>query len=188
LEGVRLCEGDTDNCDFSDAKGEASIELPIGEEVFYTLEKEGRYSGLYPYVMPETGARVSWCMGDTAGAADFREMIGSTWPRRGTGDIQIWITSQFAGATFELEGATAIRSYYPDGGLGGFLDLEATDSNGSGDFFDVTPGTYLIKFGGTASRCVPGWAGWPSEIENSARVLVREDYYTLLTVSCVEVP
>ena len=193
LEGVRLCEGDTDNCDVSDARGEATIELPIGKEVFYTLEKEGRYSNLYPYVMPKSGATVSWCIGDVAAYAEFREMMGLTYPRRGTGDILIQMTPRIAGATFNLVGGTGteIRCYYPDGGQwveGEFCYLEATDSNGTGDFFEVAPGTYLIEFGGTASRCVPNRAGWPSEFENTARVLVRENHYTLLTVTCEQVP
>ena len=187
LEGVRLCEGDTDNCNVSGPNGEASIRLPVGE-VFYTLEKEGYYSGLYQYVMPQRDVTVSWCVGDTAEAEEFREMIGSRWPRLGTGDIQILMSlTPFPGATFDLKGATGILSYYPDEG-GVDLDLEETGSSGSGDFFDVTPGEFRIEFGGTAENCGPSQSGWPSDFENSVRVLVREGYYTILHVRCVHVP
>ena len=113
LEGVRVCEGDTDdNCVFSDANGDFTLWLPADQEVFYTIQKEGYETSLWSVVIPESGRTDPWTgMTTDELMAEMYEGAMSPYPRLGTGDINIKITPVFAGATFELVGATGTPYY-----------------------------------------------------------------------------
>jgi hypothetical protein len=41
LEGVEICETDTDHCVLTNAEGRATLQVPIDQEFSFTLEKEG---------------------------------------------------------------------------------------------------------------------------------------------------
>ncbi len=51
LEGAQLCQTNTVNCDLADETGEATIELPIGEETSFTVVAEGHVPYLVPVVL-----------------------------------------------------------------------------------------------------------------------------------------
>ena len=180
LEGVQLCVGDTkEKCEMSDANGLVIIELPVGQEIFYTLEKEGYDSILIPQVHPE-GGRTTWVTMWTKGLrATFYEFYESAYPRRGTGEI--WMEVQpppFPGATFDLVDATGKQYYDAENPL----DATATAHWGIGGFLEVTPGTFEVEFGGTADHCAVDF-GWPGG-ENSIRVPVRADHVSVVVLEC----
>jgi hypothetical protein len=186
LEGVQVCEGDTGhNCAVSDANGRVTLEVPVGQEILYTLQKDGYDSFLFADVVPESGFSSVWYLNTNAEAAESYEGFMSPYPRGGTGQIQIFLSPGFAGATFDLVDATGNRFYeatpyeypYVD------PDLEATTAGGAGAFVEVAPGTFQIDFGGTAEDCVPGTA-WPGNKPNSVRVPVRGDHNSIVFVNC----
>ena len=41
LDGVRLCEADTEDCDWTGPDGNATVQLPLGKPFTFTLQKEG---------------------------------------------------------------------------------------------------------------------------------------------------
>jgi hypothetical protein len=187
LEGAQLCQTATINCALSDSRGRVTIHLPIGEESSFTLEMEGYASYLVPIVLTAEVA-------EEFGMASDRLMVarheGATcqYPMIETGSILVsFVTSAFAGATFDLVDATG-KPYYVDEEGNWRPDLTATTSRGSGGFCEVPPGNeFEIELGGTAEDCHPSWA-WPSEAENAVRFPVEENYLTYLSVSCPPPP
>ena len=188
LEGAQACEGDTDdNCVFSDAEGNAILWLPVDQEIFYTVRKEGYDPSLFVAVIPESGRADTANMPTDKIMADVYQRAMSPYPRLGTGEIAIETLPNLEGATFELSGATG-TPYYQEGrgdDITYRLDLDATTSRGAGGFLEVPPGsTVTVVFGGTAQSCAPGRSGWPGDIPNSVRVPVRAGYTTLVSVNC----
>lgn len=185
LEGVRVCEGDT-NCDVSDADGEVTLGVPFGREIFYTLEKEGHDSLLFAQIIPEDGFSAVWYLQTDGEIAPFYDEMMSPYPRRGTGQIQIFLDPAIAGVTVDLLGATGEGYYevYPwDPPPHVDPELEATTSSGSAGFVEVTPGDFQVQLGGTAQRCAP-FTAWPDEVENRVRVRVREGHNSIVIIRC----
>jgi len=182
VEGLQVCETDTSNCMTTDEDGEATINLPIGE-TSYTLRKKGHPSYLVGEVLPANGAEHGFGMGLEQGFVDQHENMMSPYPMTGTGTVELGLVNPFAGATFELMGATG-RAYYAheQGGWRPEPDLTATTNRGKGGFVEVPPGDdFRVNLGGTAHNCVPD-LGWPGE--NSVRFPVRENHITWVGVSC----
>jgi hypothetical protein len=190
LEGVELCETDTDNCVMTDANGEATLELPTERETGFTRTKEGYASYLLADVVPATGERYVYAMATDHRIAAEHDRLMAAYPMRGTGTILVGLRLPFPEATFELIGATSKAFYVDDDPEGDILwsqDLTGTTSWGSGGFVEVTPSEYQIKLGGTAQGCTPHRA-WPGNDENSIRIPVREGYITHAAVNCPPPP
>jgi len=193
LEGVQLCETDTDNCELSDDRGRVTIELPVGPEISYTLEKEGYPSYLTPDVIGPGGFAYLRGLPTDDWMAQQYDRVGSPYPMRFTGTIII-STGGLAGATFDLVGATGTLFYGenftgPDDEVTDFsLDRMETAKDGMAGFTEVTPGDeYHVNFGGTALGCVPDLA-WPGNNPNSIRLPVREGFVTRASVRCPPPP
>ena len=198
LEGVEVCVGESGDCVLSGPNGEVSLELPVGEEIYYTLHKDGYDSQVIPYVLPEGGSNTTgpWCLASVEVEAEYKEIIGVPYPRSGTGDVVILMQPPKAGVTFDLKGAAGTTRWYA---LSPYeypyvsLDLEATTETGWGGFFEVRPGKFRVELGGEAGRCIPTYGGWPDDAVNdegvsSVRFPVLEDHYTILTVRCPVAP
>jgi hypothetical protein len=171
----------------TDTNGEATLQVPVDQEVSYTLTKEGYLSLLIADVVPAEGSTNTPDMRSVRWAGDQHEHVGSPYPMRGTGTIQVEIQPGAAGATFDLVGATGPPFYYTRQNTWS-PDFITTTGRGWGGFSEVSPGDdYLIELGGEAESCVPNW-GWPSDEENSIRVPVREGYLTIATVQCPSRP
>lgn len=188
LEGVEVCVSDPDSCDFSDANGEVTFEVPVDQEIIYTLVKEDYDSLLFAHEIPESGVSAVRQLGTRAQMAPLFKCVMSPYPRRGTGSIQVFTNPPVEGATFSLVDATGTTWY----SLADFscLDrnLTATTIAGDGGFVDVTPGTYQLQFGGTAERCVADAHSLQGDVENSIRVHVREDHHTVAGLICPPPP
>ena len=184
LEGVQVCVSDPDSCDFSDANGEVTFEVPVGQEIIYTLAKEDYDSLLLAHDIPESGMRVVRHLGTRVQMAQLFECVMSPYPRRGTGSIQVFTKPPVEDATFSLVDATGTTWY----SLADFScwdrDLTATTTAGDGGFVDVTPGTYQLQFGGRAEHCVADAHSLPGDVENSIRVHVRADHHTIAALIC----
>jgi hypothetical protein len=193
LVGAQVCETGADNCVTANSSGDVTIELPVGLEISYSLQKEGYDSMLIADDIPKSGVKTTWFLNADELQADLYETAMSPYPRRGTGAIFIRVDPQRAGVTFDLIGATG-KLYYQEGvaHLGGEttynVDLTATTSTGRGGFLEVTPGTFEVQFGGNADDCVPTFAGWPGDNENSVEVPVHEDHETIVIVRCAFSP
>jgi len=107
-----------------------------------------------------------------------------------TGRISIGVG--FSGATIDLfdsDGPVAAKRYYVDEGPIWRLDLTATTTTGGGGFLEVSPGEYVVQFGGTAINCIPVPMGWPVLfVPNSIRLPVRAGYITQATATCEQRP
>jgi hypothetical protein len=187
LEGARLCETDTTNCDLADGNGAVTIDLPLGREYSYTLEKEGYGSNLVADLVQSSaggGYGYDWTMGTDQVYKEQHDRVMSPYPMRGTGTILVQLSPQFSGATYELVDATGEAFYSDEEGLWS-LDLSETTSRGRGGFVEVSPGDdFQINFGGQARRCVSSPFGWPGNVDNSVRFPVREGHLTYIEVRC----
>jgi len=187
LEGVEVCElDDTTNCRVTNANGEATLVLPLGQDTGYTMDKEGYARWLHPIRMEPDGHQGVFELVSAQRLADQHARLASPYPMRGTGSIVLIAFAQRAGVTFELVAATG-KPYYHEGEDGLWNpDLTATTLPwGGGGFTEVTPGDHQINLGGTAQDCIahPDF-GWPSDDANSVRMPVREGYVTLANASC----
>ena len=181
LEGVEVCESDTDNCATTNENGKATIELPGNREVSYTLSKDGYRSRLHADVTDKALYDVPAPMYSDAVLAEFVEinMIPSPW----TGGALILLTlPRRAGVTFDLVDATA-QAYFLDAAGTPTLELTATSTNGRGGFVEVPAGEYQVEFGGTVTDCVAD-LGWPGDAANRIKLPVKTGYITIATMGC----
>ena len=185
LEGVELCEAGTPNCATTNADGVGSIDLPIDEEITYTLVKEGYASYLFADIVPASGFQLEFLMLTDELLASQYERLMSSYPPEGEGEIAIELHPTFAGVTFDLE--TSGKGYYVDETEAWSSDLTETSSEGRGGFLEVEPGSFQIELGGTAEGCAAGLA-WPGNVENSIRVPVLEGHRTFATANCSTTP
>jgi hypothetical protein len=188
VEGVQLCELATINCQRSDAKGRATIQVPFGEEINWTLTKEGYTSWLVADVIPATGVEIDWPTGLVP--VEQYQRLDSPYPMRGMGRVAFELDPPIAGATAELVGATG-KQYYEDDdesrpceSCGSWsLDLTETTSVGRGGFVEVGPGEFQLKFGGSGQTCRLK-LGLPGDTGNSVRFQVREGYASFVAMYC----
>jgi len=184
LEGVRLCQMDTENCILTDADGVATLMLPLGMPTGVTADKEG-YEGLLVEYALEGEASFVRTLRPIQRAAEQHDRVGSPYPMRGTGTIVVGVDPVFAGATFELVGATGERFYHDEEEPPNWdPELTATTSVGSGGFTELTPGEVQVKFGGTAEDCAARTPFWAGDEPNSIRVQVREGYVAAHRMDC----
>jgi hypothetical protein len=186
LEGVQVCEAGTDNCVMTEANGEATLMVPVDQEISYTLTKEGYASWLRADVVPADGLTYRLGMWTEQTATNQHEGVGASYPMRGTGSIWMQVVPNAIGATFDLVDATGEPFYAAPGG--GWVPLyTATTTWGWGGFTEVTPGEYQVEVGGEVEKCVPNEA-WPGNDQKRIRIPVREGYITLASASCAIAP
>lgn len=187
LEGVQVCGADRTKCVTTDGNGEATLELPLDQEVTWTLEKEGWGSILVADVTDETFVPATGALmpSDQWLSEAYKRMEDSPYPFEGTGSIVVWTDSPpFEGATFGIvEAGGEPRLYYGTEAQWPSLELVATTSRGWGGFIEVGPGDVEFEIGGRAERCVLTW-GWPGDTGNTIRVPVQEGYSTHASVTC----
>jgi len=186
LEGVNVCETDTTNCALTNEFGHARLELPIGREISYTLEKDGHASYLVPDVFTPAGSQYLRALPPDEFMVEQHAAIPSPYPMRGTGTILISTDLPILeGATFELIDATGNR-FYVEEELGRWSPLlDETTSNGRGGFTEVTPGVYQIRFGGAAQSCELRLS-WFGEERDIMKVPVREGFVTRAAITCLQ--
>ena len=182
LEGAQLCQTNVINCAVTNASGKAAIELPVAQEISYTLEKEGYASYLFADVLSPGGSQFQFGMLPNQLLASQHGRLMSPYPTGDKGTIALELRPPFAGVTFDLVGAAG-KAYYVDEERNWSSDLAATTSQGRGGFVEVSPGTFQVELGGTAQDCVPRLA-WPGDVEDSIRIPVREGYRSFATVRC----
>lgn len=188
LEGVEVCEFDTVNCVVSDDRGFAILEMPVEQDIMVSVQKDGRGPILgVDVIMADELTITSFFPLPESLLTEAWEPVGFSYPpEEGTGTVILSINAQLGettpGATFELLGANA-RAYYtgPDGNYD--PDLTATSTTGVGRFFELAPGEYQIRVGGSAENCTV-WRGWDGDSPNTIRFPVRAGYSTALRVWC----
>jgi hypothetical protein len=187
LEGVEICETDTDNCVMTDAEGAATLQLPRNQETSVTIEKEGYQRELLAALLSEDTPVFTNGLGTVERLELQHGLVGSPYPMEGTGDIiASWAElGSFPGATLDVSDAPAVGFYFDEDGN---WDADLTETSNyaltpKGGFTEVTPGEAQVEFGGTAEGCVP-LTGWPGDVDNSVRVPVRAGYLSEFFLSC----
>jgi hypothetical protein len=183
LAGFRICQLDATNCVETDAGGNASLVLPVGETGF-TSEGEAYAPVLQLADVPPEGSSLRVGMLPDQFVSDVYDHMMSPYPMRGTGSILLRTSQPFAGVTFDLVNATGKPFYVEEDGYSWSTELTATTSFGYGGFAEVTPGDYQVKFGGTAEGCSTPVNSLPGDTENSVRVRVQEGYFTYASMAC----
>lgn len=182
LEGVEICIVETGDCVLTDADGGATQQVPVGEELSATFEKEGYMPYLIPVAVPENPPLFTLGMGSLSRFELLYDLVMSPFPPEGTGAIVIVVEPTMAGATFDL-GSAAGKAFYYDEEGNWDADLTETTSWGWGGFTEVNPGEVQVEFGGTAQGCI-ATTGWPGDVENSVRMPIRAGYNNQISVTC----
>jgi len=186
LEGVELCETDTDNCDTTDGNGSASIRLPADQEISYTLSKDGFVPFLVADVTDETFRDSGpWGMGDEETAASWADgvMLPDLWTE---GFLMLRALPQREGVTFDLVDETAPVYYFDETHIP-TVGLSATTTDGSGGFVELSTGEYQAEFGGNATNCIPD-LGWPGDAPNRIRAPVKLGHLTFASMKNCDEP
>ena len=177
------------NCAPSDATGQVSLELPVGQEISYTIEKDRYASFLTPDILGPSGSTYRRGVPTDDAMADQHERVGSRYPMRSTGTILIDTTRPpLPGVTFELVGATGKAFYVDEEGLWD-PNLTETSRRGLGGFVEVEPGEHRVQVGGTAIDCDLRLA-WPDDDVKGLRLRlpVREGFVTSASIQCIPPP
>jgi hypothetical protein len=194
IEDMELCPtDDTSRCKTTDANGEATLWLPVGETSF-TLRKQGYNSYVVPIDNPENGSSHDFFLIRDELTEKLYNDVMAEWPLGDLGRITCDMKG-LAGVTFKLfdaagEEPDTVKQYYRESGESGpswSVELTATTIAGEGGFVEVPPGEYVIELGGEAVDldCVPIW-GWSAFRSNSVRFPVQAGYATALNVACSE--
>ncbi|MDH3653326.1 MAG: hypothetical protein OEN21_03580 [Myxococcales bacterium] len=184
LEGAAFCETDTENCEMTDANGQATIEIdvPADGQISYTYTKDGYASALRTEVVDDTfvGGRTNWTLTD-AEMQRQADLVMTPYPYEGTGALVVSVFPR-SGATFELVGASG-KGFYYDAQGDPSLDLDSTTTNGVGGFVEVAPDEVEVRLGGTATNCVAEF-GWPGSEANTIRMPVKVGFVSWSGVVC----
>jgi len=184
LEGAEFCETDTENCEMTDANGQATIEVavPDDQQISYTYTKEGYLSVLYSDVVDETlfTDRIHWTVTD-AEMERLSDLLMTPYPYEETGALIVDV-GIISGATFEFVPASGTGFYYDAQGEPS-LDLDSTSTSGAGGFFEVAPGEVEVRIGGTATNCTP-LSAWPGSEANTIRMPIKVGFISWSSVTC----
>jgi hypothetical protein len=180
LEGVEICQTDTDNCVSTNANGNAVIQLPYEKEVSFTLDREGYGSYLDSYVLPAQGAAEVYAMATVERFADQYALIDSPYPEQGTGTVLVGIPAGTPGVTFTLVESTG-KQFYREENLDWNADLTATTTGGGGGFAEVAPGVVQVDIAGADCSVLRGWSG---DQANRVKLPVKSNYFSRLTTTC----
>jgi len=181
VEGLSICELETDNCVVTDAGGYATLEGSAGE-IALSMEGAGMGPYIYTYILRAGGPPLA--LGN-ATESRFEEMFGlvmSPYPMEGTGAI--WVSGLPEGTRLTLLNGTD-KPFYAEGDVKQSWnpDLSAATSREGGGFVEVAPGDYQIAVSGTSKNCLPA-RGWPGDSENTVRMPVREGYLSSARLKC----
>lgn len=183
LEGAAFCETDTENCEMTDANGQATIEIvvPADTRISYTVAKDGYLDVLYTDVVDDTlfTDRSHWTLTD-AEMERQADLLMTPYPNEGTGTPVVDVG--LVGATFELVGASG-KGFYFDAQGDPSLDLDSTLANGAGGFVEVAPDEVEVRLGGTATNCTP-LSAWPGSEANTIRMPIKAGFVSWSSLTC----
>ncbi|MGB5350033.1 MAG: hypothetical protein WBN10_10565, partial [Polyangiales bacterium] len=187
LEGVDICEADTRNCATTDGDGAATIELPVDQEVVYTVSKAGFAAELYAEVTDSSFSRSrAHVLFPNEEIDDAAAGIMSVWPHAGTGWVSLGVNLE--GVTFELIDAAGAPWYVDSDGVGkNTIDATTSEAVGGarGGFVEVAPGVVEVEYGGTATGCTVN-IGLPSESPNRIKLPVRDAHISFGSMTCTQ--
>jgi hypothetical protein len=196
IEGVEVCQVDTENCALSNEFGTATLNVLADQEIAFTIEKEGYGK----WVMADVSGENTETIADRRMYTDAQleavaGQLNTEYPWT-DGIVGLVINpSDVEGLTFAPVGSTvgAVgESFYYDSATDEYsLDLEAGTAVaanwllplGAGGFTEVTPGVQQFEFREPGGNCEASWA-WPGDMPNTIRVPVREGYRTYGSLIC----
>ncbi len=199
VEGVELCQADTDNCALSDAVGVALIDVPVDQEIAFTAEKEGYAPWIFGDVSNDDAELITVrriYTHEQMTEVMERQLGGSYPPTAGVVGLVRFPTHMAGGVTFTAVGDTGNEvgdSFYFDGATGEYGTEHAATGPynglgyllplGDGGFMSVTDGVQTFELGGSGDPCVVSW-GWPGDAPTQMRVPVRAGYRTYGSWNC----
>jgi len=201
LEGVELCQADTDNCDTGNEFGLATIDVPVDREITFTAERAGYAPWIFGDVSNDDAEIVTnrRMYPDEEMTDVMEQQLGGSYPPTdGVVGLVRFPTHAEGGVTFTAVGDTANEvgnSFYFDGtteeygtehaATGPYDDLGYLLPLGDGGFMSVTEGVQTFELGGAGEACPVSW-GWPGDTPSQMRVPVRAGYRTYGSWSCAQ--
>ncbi len=201
LEGVEVCQLDTDNCVTTDSEGLTEIFFPRdGTEIAFTIVHEGygrwvfsnaideRFPELFgsPLRFPlythayleaiaaQVDVSYPWEKGMVA--------LGRWPPQRGVKFMPVGPTVDEVGAAFYFDDETLRYSLEAD--ATGIIQAINDFPLSQGGFAEVTPGVHQFELSGEAGHCTHASWSWPGDAPNRFRIPVLEGYTTYGSMRC----
>lgn len=191
LDGVEVCQFETDNCATSDATGFVTLTLPANSEVLLTVEKDGYTPTLSPQLTEDSDTdEYRTALLDEQTSSLLAGVLGVPYPLEG-GVVAISALYEplrqddngIAGITFSTGGH---ETYYLDEMSFPTYDLTATTTpDGVGGFAELPDGEYEVTVGGDAVNCEVASA-WPGASDDTIRVPAAVGFFTQAFISCDE--
>jgi hypothetical protein len=201
LEGARVCELGTENCETSDERGKVILDLPGNQEVAYTIEKEGYGPRIISDVTDENFPSTTfWEMFTDAQLGEIAEAIGTPYPWTGgiPGlNLASTLVLTLVGAKLQMVDGSGKPFYLEDAATWLYSpDLDATQVSAFGGFrplavagfAEVPPGVHEFEVvGGVGCSLLQGW---PGDGPNRIRIPIVEGFNTYGSLICegVETP
>ena len=201
LEGARVCEMGTENCTTSDARGKVILDLPMNQEVAYTIEKEGYGPRVISDVTDEDFPSTTlWEMFTDEQLGEIAQAIGTPYPWTGGipgFNLASTLVLTLVGAKLRIVDGTGKPFYLEDAVTWLYSpDLDATQVSVLGGFrplavagfAEVTPGVHEFEVVNGVDCSL--LQGWPGDGPNRIRIPIVEGFNTYGSLICegVEAP
>jgi hypothetical protein len=188
IDGVEVCQFQSNNCSVTDASGEYELLVLKGRELEISYIKDG-----YGPVLVARRSGAEDFVGDAVLATDavmtsFAGALDTPYPPAGTGYVSattyrgpVSDGTTLAGATYSLTGSAG-RSYYLDDTGAPDASLAETQDPGAGGFVEVAPVNVTLRVSG-AANCTSA-DSWNAAGTNAFRLPIRNGFWTQSNVSC----
>lgn|GEM_PF-1556905 len=191
VSGAEACVLGTQDCVTTGVDGVAMLQIPANSESAVTLTADGFNPTLSTQVAEGEDLTLrETSMLSEAVAGTLALLLGIEYPLQGTGVIALTAVTDPNAADSGVPGVTYTlvdgqgQSYYLDENGIPLTALSATSApSGAGGFVELSPGTYEIELGGTASNCdlLAAWAGSSPE---QVKVPVEAGFFTDAYILC----
>ena len=188
IDGVEVCQFQSNNCSVTDASGEYELMVLKGRELEISHIKDGygpvlvaRRSGDEDFV----GDAV---LGTDAVMTSFADALDTPYPPAGTGFVSattyrgpVSDGTTLAGASYFLTGSGGLSYYLDDAGAPD-TSLAETQDAGAGGFVEVAPVNVTLRVAG-AANCTSA-DSWFAAGTNAFTLPVRNGFWTQSHISC----
>jgi len=184
LEGLKLCNADTQECGTAASTGRVTVRVPKNATVRISYELAGYLPKAQTVMTDESDIDGAWFM-QTNDWFDAQFALLSLTPDDSAGHVFVQALEEQEGVSFEITPAAGSGPYYTaDKDIGPALTATTLDGLGTAGFVNVPPGTYSITASHATATCVPGDRSPLGTVPSSAEAVVVAGVATTVFFVC----
>jgi len=184
LEGLKLCNADTQECGTAASTGRATLRVPKNSKVRVTYELAGYLSKAQSVLTDESDIDGAWFM-QTDDWFDAQLALVSLTRDNGAGHVFAQALEEQAGVSFEITPAAGDGPYFAGGkNIDPVLTATTVEGLGTAGFVNVPPGTYSVTASHPTATCVPADRSPLGTVQGSAEAVVVAGVATTVFFLC----